>query len=155
MIGIGVQRFSNLSTSERDSPAQNSGCPRVYVLPICRRHAYGFVTDYLGAAADVALAVAAFIGTYYASVSSRLFRGDLIMERVWKLATTAFTVIALFSVLDIIFIAENSSLVLLHLFRFAAVFAVAIFVVAMMLLVRWGKSTMESGTPQSRQYPLR
>jgi len=127
----------------------------VYVLRICRGHVHSIVTDYLGVAADVALAIAAFIGTYYASVSSRLFRGDLIMERVWKLATTAFIVIALFSVLDIIFIAENSSLALLHLVRFAAVFAVVIFVVAVMLLVRWGKSATESGIPQSRQYPPR
>jgi hypothetical protein len=112
------------------------------------------VTDYIGVAADVALAIAAFIGTYYASVSSRLFKGDPIMERVWKLATTAFMVIAFFSVLDIIFIVENSSLALLHLVRFALVSALIIFVVAVMLLVRWGKSATEPGTPQSRQSPL-
>jgi hypothetical protein len=110
------------------------------------------VTDYLAMAADVALAAAAFMGTYYASVSSKLFKGDLIMERVWRLASAAFLVVAFFSVLDFIFNVENSSLVDIHLVRFAAVFAVVIFVVAMMLLVRWGRSTTESGNLQSRQY---
>ena len=113
------------------------------------------MTDYLGVALDAALALAAFMGTYYASVSSRLFKGDFIMERVWKLATIAFLVIAFFSVLDIIFIAENSSLVLLHLVRFASVFAIVIFVIAVMLLVRWGRSTTEAGTRRSGQYPPR
>ena len=125
----------------------------MYVLPICRSRAQGLVTDYLGVAADVALAIAAFVGTYYSSVSSRLFRGDPIMERVWKLATTAFIIVAFFSALDIIFIAENSSLVLLHLVRFGAVFAVVIFVMAVMLLVRWARSTTESGTQQPGPYP--
>jgi hypothetical protein len=113
------------------------------------------VTDYIAMAADVALAAVAFVGTYYGSVLSKLFRGDLIMERVWRLATAAFMIVAFFSALDFIFTAENSSLVQLHLVRISAAFAVAVFVVAMMLLVGWGRSTTESGTLQSRQYPPR
>ena len=115
----------------------------------------GLVTDFLAMGADVALAAAAFLGTYYASVSSRLFRGDLIMERVWRLAAAAFLAVAFFSVLDFIFIAENSSFVLLDLVRIASIFAVGIFVVAMMQLVRWGRATTEGGTQRSRQYRLR
>ena len=115
----------------------------------------GLVTDYLAMVADIVLAAAAFVGTYYASVSSRLFKGDPIMERVWRLATAAFLAVAFFSILDLIFTAENSSLVLLHLVRFASIFAVVIFVVAMMQLVKWGKSTTEGGNQQSRQSPPR
>jgi len=112
----------------------------------------GLVTDYLGMGADFALVATAFVGTYYAFVSSRLFRGDLIMERVWRLATAAFLVVAFFSVLDFAFTAENNSLMQLHLVRFAALFAIIIFVVAAMSLVRWGRSTTEAGNQQSRQY---
>jgi len=129
--------------------------------PVCTstvsasRLTYVLVTDYIAMGADVALAASAFVGTYYASVSSRLFSGDIVMERVWRLATVAFLAVAFFSVLDFIFNAENSSLVLLHLVRFASVFAVVIFVVAMMQLVRWGRATTEGGNQQSQPYPPR
>ena len=111
------------------------------------------MVDYIALGADVALAVVAFIGTYYAFLATRLFRGDLIMERVWRLATIAFTIVALFSVLDFIFTLENSPLVNLHLVRIASVFALAVFIFAIMTVVRWGRSPMESRTQQSRQYP--
>jgi len=126
----------------------------VYVQRICTRLAVGFVPDYIAMGADVALAIASFIGVYYAFVSSRLFRGDLIMERVWRLATIAFVVVGFVSALDFLFTATSSPLVQFDLGRIAAVFALAIFVVALMTLVRWGKST-ESGTQQSRRYPPR
>ena len=110
------------------------------------------MSDYIAVVADVALFVAAFIGTYYALESSRLFKGDLIMENVWRLATAAFAIISFFSVLDFLLTVENSSLVQYHFVRIGAVFAIAIFVVAVMLLVRWGRSSMEPGTRPSRQY---
>jgi len=120
-----------------------------------RRLTCALVTDYIAIVADVALAAAAFVGTYYASLSSRLFRGDLIMERVWRLATVAFLAVAFFSVLDFIFTAENSSYLLLDSVRFASIFAVSIFVVAMMQLVRWGRSSTEAGTELSQRYRQR
>ena len=101
------------------------------------------------------MAVIAFMGTYYASASSRLFKGDLIMERVWMLATVAFMVVAFFSALDFIFYIEDSSLVQLHLVRITSVLALAVFVVAMVMLVRWGKSSTEPKTRQSRLSPQR
>jgi hypothetical protein len=106
------------------------------------------MADYVGLVADIALAVVAFAGTYYASGARRLFKGDIIMERVWLLATAAFTLVALLSLLDFIFTVENSSLVLLHLTRIGAVLAMAVFVVATMLLVRWGKTSTEQRTRQ-------
>jgi len=132
--------------------------PKRWLLPVCTssvsasRPTCVLVTDYIAMVADVALAASAFVGTYYASVSRGLFRGDIVMERVWRLATVAFLAVAFFSVLDFIFTAENSSIVSLHLVRFASIFAVVIFVVAMMQLVRWGKSATEGGNRQSRQY---
>ena len=113
------------------------------------------MVDYVGLGADAVLAVVSFTGTYYASVASRLFRGDPVMERVWRLATVAFAVVALFSVLDFVFTAGNSDLVLLHLVRLSAVFALAVFVVAVMTLVRWGKASTEPKTEQSPQSPQR
>ena len=111
------------------------------------------MVDYIAAVADVALFVTASIGTFYAFESSRLFKGDLIMEKVWRLATTAFVIVAFFSALDFLLTAENSSLVKYHFVRIGAVFAIAIFVIAVMLLVRWGRSTMEPGTRPSQQSP--
>ena len=113
------------------------------------------MVDYIAIIADVALLVLAFIGTYFAFESSRLFKGDLIMEKLWRLSTTAFVTIAFFSVLDFIITAENSSLVQYHFVRIGAVFAIAMFVVAVMLLVRWGRSSIEPGTRPSRQSPQR
>ena len=113
------------------------------------------MVDYLGMGADVALTVVAFIGTYYATVASRLFSGDLIMERAWRLATVAFVIVALFSALDFIFTAGNSSLVDLHLVRISAVFAVAVFVAAIMTVVRWGRAPMEPRIQRSQQSPPR
>jgi phosphoglycerol transferase MdoB-like AlkP superfamily enzyme len=109
------------------------------------------VVDYIAIVADIALFVSAFIGTYYAFESSRLFKGDFIMEKVWRLATVAFVITAFFSVLDFILTAENGSLAQYHFVRIGAVFAIAIFVVAVMLLVGWGRSSMESRTRPSRQ----
>ena len=113
------------------------------------------MTDYIAVVADIALAAAAFVGTYYASVSGKLFKGDLVMEKVWRLATVAFVVVAFVSVLDLISMAGGSSLSQFHLVRIGAVVAVIIFVVAMIELVRWGKSTTEGGSQQSRQSPPR
>jgi DMSO/TMAO reductase YedYZ heme-binding membrane subunit len=112
------------------------------------------VPDYVALVTDLALAAVAFAGTYYAFESSRLFRGDF-MERVWRLVTTAFIIIAFFSILDFIFTIENSSLAQLDVVRIAAVFAICVFVYAMMTVVKWGKSSMESRTQLSRQYPQR
>jgi len=111
------------------------------------------VVDYIAIVADVALFVAAFIGTSYAFEASRLFQGDLIMEKVWRLATTAFLIIAFFSVLDLLLTVENSSFVQYHFVRIGAVFAIAIFVVAVIQLVRWGRSSMEPRTRPSRPSP--
>lgn len=68
----------------------------------------GHVLDHIGIGADVALAVTAFVGAYYAFVSSRLFRGDFIMERVWRLATASFAITAFLSVLDFLLTTVNS-----------------------------------------------
>lgn len=108
------------------------------------------MVDYIALGADVALVVITAIGTYYASVASKLFKGDSIMERVWRLATVAFGIVAFFSVIDFALTAANSSMIGLHLVRIAAVIAIGIFVVAMMLLARWGQSTMEPRTPPLR-----
>lgn len=110
------------------------------------------VLDYISMGADVALAAAAFVGTYYAIECSRLFRGDLIMEEVWRLATVAFVILAFFSVLDFVLTLANSAFLQYHLVRIAAVFAIAVFVAAVMVLVRWGRSSTEPRTQQSGQY---
>jgi len=68
------------------------------------------------------------------------------MERVWRLATVAFLIVALLSLLDFIFVLENSSLAQLHLVRIAVTFALAVFVVAMVTMVRWGRSATEAQT---------
>ena len=127
----------------------------MYILCISGRPQCEGVVDYVGLGADAVLAVVSFTGTYYASVASRLFRGDPVMERVWRLATVAFAGVALFSGLDFVFTAGNSDLVLLHLVRLSAVFALAVFVVAVMTLVRWGKASTEPKTEQSPQSPQR
>jgi uncharacterized membrane protein YfhO len=124
----------------------------VYVQRNIRTSAWGFVVDYIGIGADVVLAVVAFMGTYYASVSSRLFKGDPIMERVWRLATIAFVTVLFFSALDFIFTVTGSPLAQLHLARISAAFALIVFVVAIMTLVRWGRSSTEPKTQQSQQY---
>jgi hypothetical protein len=111
------------------------------------------VVDYIAVGTDIVLAAVAFIGMYYASVSTRLFKGDPIMERVWRLATVAFVIVALFSALDFIFVVSDSSLVELHLVRIAAVFGLAVFVAAMVVLVRWGRSSTDPKTEPSRPYP--
>jgi hypothetical protein len=111
------------------------------------------MVDYLGIVADIALVAVATLGVYFATVSSRLFKGDPIMERVWRLAAVAFMIVAFFSALDIIFNVENSSLAQLYLVRISAIFALAVFVLAMMNMVRWGRSSTEKRTPQSPQYP--
>jgi hypothetical protein len=105
------------------------------------------MVDYIALGADIAIVVITSIGTYYAFVASTLFKGDVIMERVWRLATTAFAIVAFFSVIDFGLTAANSSLVGLHLVRIAAVIAIGIFVVAVMLLTRWGRSTIEPRNP--------
>ena len=113
------------------------------------------MSDYIAIVGDFALLVAAFVGTLYAFESSRLFKGDTIMEKVWRLSTAAFVIIAFFSVFDFILTVQNSSLVQYHFVRIGAVFAIAIFVVAVGLLVRWGRSSMEPRTRQSQQSPQR
>lgn len=113
------------------------------------------MVDYIATFVDVALAVLTFVGTYYAYVASRLFRGDPIMERMWRLVTAAFIFVAFFSVLDLILTVASNPLVGLHLVRIAAILALGIFVFAVMMLVRWGKSSMELRTQPSRQYPQR
>jgi hypothetical protein len=112
---------------------------------------FGHVTDYIALVADMALAVLTFTGVYYAFMSSRLFRGD-VMERVWRLATVAFLIIAFFSVFDFILTVENSPLVQLHLVRIAAAFGVGVFVVSLGTLVGWAKSSTEPRTQPSQQY---
>ena len=120
----------------------------MYVLLISEKPTFRPVSDYIALGADVALAAAAFVGTYYAFEASRLFKGDPIMERVWRLATVAFVILAFFSALDFLFTAEGSSLVQYHLVRIAAVIAIAVFVFAVILLVRWGRSSTELKTRQ-------
>jgi hypothetical protein len=111
------------------------------------------MADLLGIGADIALVAVAIAGVYYATVSSRLFKGDPVMERVWRLAAIAFMIIVFFSALDIIFNLANSSLMQVYLVRISAVFALAVFVLAMMNLVRWGRSSTEARTQQLPQYP--
>jgi hypothetical protein len=65
------------------------------------------------------------------------------------LATIAFAVVAFFSFLDIPLTYVDSPLVQYHPVRIAAVVAVAVFVAAMVVLVRWAKQPMESRTLQS------
>ena len=101
------------------------------------------MVDYIGLGADIAVLAVAIVGTYYTSVCNRLFKGDVIMEKVWRLATFAFVIVVLFTALDFIFTAEDSSLVQLHLVRIASAFALAVFVVAIMTLARWGRTSTE------------
>jgi hypothetical protein len=136
-------------------PVYLGAMSRVYVQLNSRNRNFRPVVDYIGMGGDVALAATAFLGTYYASVASGLFRGDPIMERVWRLATAAFVIVAFFSVLDFMLTFISSPILSYHLVRFAAVFAIAVFVVAAMVLVRWGKMPMEPKTQLSRQYPQR
>lgn len=108
--------------------------------------------DYIALVADAALAAMTFIGMYYAFVSSRLFRGD-VMERVWRLATAAFFAVAFFSSLDFVLTIVNNPLEQLHLVRIASAFGIGIFVVAIAVFVRWGRSSVEQRTQPSPQYP--
>ena len=102
--------------------------------------------DYIALGTDVALAVISFTGAYYAFVASELFKGDLIMEKVWRLSTTAFAILAFFAVFDFLLTLVSSPLDWLHLVRLASVFAIGIFVFAVIMLVSWGRSPTESRT---------
>ena len=113
------------------------------------------VTDYITLGTDFVLTGLTFVGTYYAFVAGNLFKGDLIMERVWRLATLAFGIFAFFSAIDFILTADNIPAVGVHPIRIGAVLSVSIFIVSVILLVRWGRSTMEPRTQPSRQYPPR
>lgn len=103
--------------------------------------------------ADAALVAATLVGVYYASTARRLFRGDHVMERVWRATTTTLMIIAIFSVLDLVFTVQSSFLLQFHLISIAAVFAVCIFDFAAMALVRWGRSSTEPRTQPSQQSP--
>jgi ACR3 family arsenite efflux pump ArsB len=113
------------------------------------------MSDYISMGADLALAAVAIIGIYYAIECANLFRGDLIMQRVWRLATAAFVILAFFSVLDFLLTFANNPLGQYHLVRVATVFAIGAFAAAAMVLVRWGRSSTEPRTQQSGQYPQR
>jgi magnesium-transporting ATPase (P-type) len=94
------------------------------------------VLDYIGMGSDAVLAVATFAGVYYSFRASRLFKRD-IMERVYRITTAAFLIVAFFSVLDFISIISNNFLVEIHLVRIAATVAVVLFVIALAMLVKW------------------
>lgn len=101
--------------------------------------------DYIGMGADVALAAATFVGVYYSLRASRLFRRD-IMERVYRIATVAFLIVAFFSVLDFVFIIGDNFLAQIHLVRIAAAIAVVLFVIALSMIVRWASPPAEPRT---------
>ena len=104
------------------------------------------MTDYIVLGTDVALAVISFTGAYYSFVASGLFNGDLIMEKVWRFWTAAFVIVAFSTVFDFLLTLESSPLGWLHLVRVASVFAIGIFVFAVIMLVSWGRSPTESRT---------
>jgi hypothetical protein len=86
--------------------------------------------------ADAALAIIAFVGTYYSRGATKLYTRD-IMERVFGYMTVAFLLVGCVSVIDLVFRMLGFGLTDFLLFPATGIVSLGLIVAGLISLLRW------------------